>query len=652
MMIEEESDMTEQILNLTLEIMYLLTGEDYIVVKTSGDRVTNESPHHVSEGLNGSKSPNMESLPLSLIRDKNDKKILEVTQKIIELLAGEVSGAGNSGTLSSNRQGVCLDGDIWRTFLALTLERMLRVVRSALERMLRVVRLVLQRMRLVLQRMLRVVRSALGRMLRVVRSGLERMLRVVRSGLERMLRVVRSALERMLRVPGYNNMAASLYRRHFWMLRLCSFFQSALGGEGISGGSVQVLIRCQEVTAYFSLGEWKDLEGHKDLYKDSKMENQLGGSIDRNPPERSPSPDSYNAAVDFHELNIIVKEEEIAIPVTVKEEVAPVDIGIDAPKNEDILEVCLAPSPGDCKTEHNDIALVPPEENSVAQNIQIVLCSASILPNPTNSIKLPSPIAPPTNCRRKKVFPCPDCGKNLSHKANLIAHRRIHTGEKPFCCPDCGRAFTQKSDLARHQRIHTGEKPFACPHCDRCFTQKSDLALHKNVHAGEKPFPCSDCGKKFTRKSVLIRHRRIHTDENPFPCPECGKCFVQRSDLVYHLRIHVGDKPFSCDECGKSFIGKSDLVTHQRIHTGEKPFACTDCSKRFAHRTMLINHQRVHTGERPFFCMECGKSFMQKASLIYHQRLHRGEKPFPCLDCSRSFTQKSDLVRHQRTHKQ
>ncbi|XP_073453644.1 oocyte zinc finger protein XlCOF8.4-like [Aquarana catesbeiana] len=88
-MIEEESDMTEQILNLTLEIMYLLTGEDYIVVKTSGDRVTPGSPHHVSEGLNGSQSPNMEPPPL-LIRDKNDKKILEVTQKIIELLTGEV----------------------------------------------------------------------------------------------------------------------------------------------------------------------------------------------------------------------------------------------------------------------------------------------------------------------------------------------------------------------------------------------------------------------------------------------------------------------------------------------------------------------------------------------------------------------------------
>ncbi|CAI9610598.1 unnamed protein product, partial [Staurois parvus] len=40
----------------------------------------------------------------------NMQQILEVTEKMMELLTGEVSGAGNSGTFSSNRQGMCLDG--------------------------------------------------------------------------------------------------------------------------------------------------------------------------------------------------------------------------------------------------------------------------------------------------------------------------------------------------------------------------------------------------------------------------------------------------------------------------------------------------------------------------------------------------------------
>ncbi|CAI9614682.1 unnamed protein product, partial [Staurois parvus] len=39
------------------------------------------------------------------------RKILEVVERITDLLTGEVSGVGNSGTFSSNRQGMCLDGD-------------------------------------------------------------------------------------------------------------------------------------------------------------------------------------------------------------------------------------------------------------------------------------------------------------------------------------------------------------------------------------------------------------------------------------------------------------------------------------------------------------------------------------------------------------
>ncbi|XP_077322721.1 oocyte zinc finger protein XlCOF29-like [Lithobates pipiens] len=93
---KERNQMAERILQLTLEIIYLLTGEDNIFVKkTSGER----------------QNSNMVPLHSLLFSEINNDKILEVTQKMIDLLTGEVSGAGNSGTLSSNRQGMCLDGD-------------------------------------------------------------------------------------------------------------------------------------------------------------------------------------------------------------------------------------------------------------------------------------------------------------------------------------------------------------------------------------------------------------------------------------------------------------------------------------------------------------------------------------------------------------
>ncbi|KAG9466623.1 hypothetical protein GDO78_016351 [Eleutherodactylus coqui] len=79
--------MSETILHLTLEILFLLTGEDYTVVKASSDGCG--AP--VCEGLGRPLSPITESPPHPLIRKRNNKeKILELTKKMTELLTGEV----------------------------------------------------------------------------------------------------------------------------------------------------------------------------------------------------------------------------------------------------------------------------------------------------------------------------------------------------------------------------------------------------------------------------------------------------------------------------------------------------------------------------------------------------------------------------------
>ncbi|XP_040177033.1 oocyte zinc finger protein XlCOF29-like [Rana temporaria] len=114
----ERSYMTERILHLTLEIIYLLTGEDYEPVKKGIKQHT--TPSNCPQTLvRWSKNQRCirKPLPLSPTPEKEkDKKILEVIQKIIELMTGEVSGAGNSEILSSNRQGclvtvsLCLSG--------------------------------------------------------------------------------------------------------------------------------------------------------------------------------------------------------------------------------------------------------------------------------------------------------------------------------------------------------------------------------------------------------------------------------------------------------------------------------------------------------------------------------------------------------------
>ncbi|XP_073542277.1 uncharacterized protein [Phyllobates terribilis] len=250
----------------------------------------------------------------------------------------------------------------------------------------------------------------------------------------------------------------------------------------------------------------------------------------------------------------------------------------------------------------------------------------------------------------EKPYICSECRLCFIHHLDLEKHRNFHREEKPFSCLECGMCFFQNSDLVEHERIHTVEKLFSCQECGISFTQLSYLVKHQKIHMKEKSFLCSDCGKSFTLKFYLERHQKIHTYDKSFKCTECGKYFNKKSDLVVHQRFHTGEKPYSCPECGKCFSQKSDLSKHQRYHTGEKPYLCLDCRKRFSQKSDLVKHRRTHTGERPFSCSECGKCFTQKSVLVQHQRIHTGEKPFSCTECGKCFTHRSNFMKHKIVH--
>ncbi|XP_063807207.1 oocyte zinc finger protein XlCOF7.1-like isoform X2 [Pseudophryne corroboree] len=222
------------------------------------------------------------------------------------------------------------------------------------------------------------------------------------------------------------------------------------------------------------------------------------------------------------------------------------------------------------------------------------------------------------------LYRCSVCGVRFCSRLALTAHQRCHTKDKLFHCSYCGKSFHQRSRLLYHKRTHTGERPFACLECRMCFARRSALTKHQRIHSGEKPFKCTECGKCFVQKDDLVKHQRTHTGERSFSCLECGRCYTSSSSLTLHQRIHSGVKPYQCMECSKCFVQRSDLVRHQRTHTGERPFSCTECSKCFVQKGDLVKHQRTHTGERPFVCSQCGRCFSQSSHLYqHHERVHK-----------------------------
>ncbi|XP_072279571.1 uncharacterized protein [Pyxicephalus adspersus] len=201
----------------------------------------------------------------------------------------------------------------------------------------------------------------------------------------------------------------------------------------------------------------------------------------------------------------------------------------------------------------------------------------------------------------KKPFSCLECGEQFTCKSFLIAHESLHIGGKSNSCTDYGKCFSRKANIIIHKKSHIDEKLFSSTEPGERFPRKSSLMTHEILHMGTKPYTCQHCGKCFSRKANLIIHTKVHTGEKPFSCLECGERFTRKSSLNRHQIVHTGMKPFSCSECGECFNRSSSLIRHKKVHR-VKPYSCLECRKFFKFRSHLVSHQCNYASKS--FCTE------------------------------------------------
>ncbi|XP_072279319.1 uncharacterized protein [Pyxicephalus adspersus] len=535
---EKEKNITERMLNLTMEIIYLLTGENYIAFKLSDGLVANNTKKTQSTGIQP---------PSHSLKKKNNKKIEEVTQKIIELLTGEVPIRCQDGAMPlSVEEWEYYEGhkDLYKdTMVAnhqtLTSARGNQTAWKKHSQTWGEQANFMQEM------------SVMGLWTSTQQDGSSH----------------RNTSERCPR-PLYSQ--ESTQEHH----QIPHHYQVSLESHQINGR--------EEANAKDEVSYLRDDESCKEV---------------------GISPGISTDAKDTGAIHIDVsEEEEEVICVKIEEDEIPLNISTDGgssgynPRNRHIMFPQVEINDDDITTE----AL---GKNPATENLHPVIFSADLLPHPTTHREsLSSHSAPITHHpdqRAGTAFMCSICGKCFSWKGSLVEHQRIHTGEKPYSCSECGKCFSKKTKLTLHQRTHTGERPFSCSECGKRFTRRDHLNIHQRTHTGVKPYSCSECGKSFSQRAFLIVHQRAHTGLKPYSCTECGKCFTGKAHLIVHQRTHTGEKPHSCLECGKCFTERSQLLRHRMIHSSIHPYVCPVCGSGFSNQLNLDRHQQLHASGNP-----------------------------------------------------
>ncbi|KAK7080820.1 hypothetical protein SK128_020997, partial [Halocaridina rubra] len=183
------------------------------------------------------------------------------------------------------------------------------------------------------------------------------------------------------------------------------------------------------------------------------------------------------------------------------------------------------------------------------------------------------------------VWQCNECGKQCTTKHSLIAHRRLHTGEKPYKCTVCEKRFNTLSELKTHTRIHTGERPYECTVCQKRFRQIEHLKQHMNLHTGHK-YLCPVCGRGFSHKANLHIHSKLHkrnfdptgvSSVKSYACDNCGANFSSKRQVKKHEKSCLNcETVYDENFCDSVISYKSSMEMCDNFHEGKSSIEVCD----------------------------------------------------------------------------
>ncbi|KAM3910124.1 uncharacterized protein RB166_021302 [Leptodactylus fuscus] len=541
--------MIERIVHIALDILYLLTGEDYVVLKMSGGRVTHSSSPIVSGGFCRKESKDPKRDPM--IEDgRNEQKILELTQTITHLLTGEVPircqdvtvyfsmeesddlERPNSPTREEPPQaqqhrtpdGAKNKEPYEKSPPAVTTEEAVAPQCPLLSE---------------------IPTDTTGTQTMIVKEE-ETYEMAEHSTDSTGTSSNRSSPEKLCRPPSPEDSSED---------------DDEAPQDEQCDDLDDLKIEIKSLEDGEEMSKWDDEQCKEE---DVPKKRRRGRTCKTTLTEKVKSDREEGAADERRDLPRRAKHPLTAVIEVDEEEMARLQRAAEWEIHEDgSTHLMASGGPSDCKRRPPVPPSTPPDSKAALSDLN--------------------------------AHPCSECDKCFSEVSHLESHRKVHAVPALFSCAECGKNFTTSSELGKHIKVHTEEKLFACSECGKCFTVKSNLLAHKAVHTGEKPFACAECGRRFALKSSLETHMLVHALEKPYACSICGKCFTSSARLAYHQTTHIGEKTYECEECGKVFTASGSLNRHKRTHTGEKPYACRICGKCFNRETNLYRHQMIHT---------------------------------------------------------